>query len=296
MKLAAIPAALLLLATIAPRAARADTPPCAAEADAVKGMKKRDPALGEPKSASAKEHMDAAKRAYGVQQYDNAIDEYTAAGLDDDAPLILYDLGQTYRNAKDYEKAIRQYQLFIERGKPGTEVTALVECWISTMKDELDHAASTAPPTGPATDPTTHAISAPPIPPADGGDERPTSTHPSRWTTTRKVALGAAIAGAGGLVAGTVFEVQTSNLRNQADALCPSSPCANADQANALSDRANDRQTLATVSLGGGAVLLGGAIVLWFIGAPSPISDSGHSALVPRVGPSFSGLAYVGTV
>src|SRR5688500_15630064 len=75
------------------------------------------------------------------------------AGLADDAPLILYNLGRTYREAKDYEKAIRQYKLFLERGKPGEEVRALVECHIRTMTAEMEHAASTAPPSGPLAEP-----------------------------------------------------------------------------------------------------------------------------------------------
>lgn len=292
----------LLVAIGAPRA-HADDPPCSAEADAVKQMKKRDPSLKEPQSESAKAHMEAAKRAYGVQQYDKAIDEYTAAGLDDDAPLILYDLGQTYRNAKDYDKAIRQYQLFIERGKPGPEVRSLVECWVSTMRAELDHAASTAPPTGPAADALNHADDhsvGPPVgasgPQTQGPTERVDhGARPSRWTGTRKVAAGIAIVGIGGLVAGTVFGIQTSDLRNQADSLCPTNPCAKADEANALTDRANTRQTLSTVSLGGGAALAAGAVVLWFIGAPSPVSGNGDSALVPQIGPTFAGVAYART-
>lgn len=139
----------------APRRAFAeDTPPCATEATAVKNMKQRDPSLAYPKDARAREHLEAGRRAFGVQAYDRAAEEYTSAGLNDDAPLILYNLGQTYRAAKAYEKAIRQYDLFLDRGKPGPEVRALVLCHIATMKAELEHAASTAPPTGPAADQT----------------------------------------------------------------------------------------------------------------------------------------------
>ncbi len=129
-----------------------DKPPCSDEAAAVKNMKQRDLALAYPKDARAREHLEAGRRAFGVQLYDKAAEEYTSAGLDDEAPLILYNLGQTYRAAKAYEKAIRQYDLFLERGKPGPEVRALVLCHIATMKAELEHAASTAPPTGPAAD------------------------------------------------------------------------------------------------------------------------------------------------
>jgi tetratricopeptide (TPR) repeat protein len=96
-----------------------ERPPCSDEADVVRKMQTRDPSLAYPKNPKAKEHLEAAKRAFGVQQYDKAVSEYMAAGLADDAPLILYNLGQTYREAKDYMKAIRQYELFLERGQPG---------------------------------------------------------------------------------------------------------------------------------------------------------------------------------
>jgi tetratricopeptide (TPR) repeat protein len=94
--------------------------------------------------------IDAGNRACRVQQYDKAIEEYTAAGLVSSEPLVLYNLGQTLRAAKQYEKAVRQYELFLSRGAPGSALRALVECHVATMKHELEAAASTAPPTGPA--------------------------------------------------------------------------------------------------------------------------------------------------
>src|SRR5262245_60192156 len=105
--------AVFLLAVASGTARAEDKPPCATEAAAVTSMPKRDPSLVYPKSARAMEHVEAGRRAFGVQQYDRAIDEYTSAGLEDETPLILYNLGQTYRAMKAYEKAIRQYQLFL---------------------------------------------------------------------------------------------------------------------------------------------------------------------------------------
>jgi len=294
---------LLSLAVLAtPRLAHADEAvPCSKEAKAVKKMKKRDPSLADPKSATAKEHLEAAKRAYGVQQYDKAIEEYTAAGLDDDAPLILYDLGQTYRAAKEYEKAIRQYELFLDRGKPGEKVTALIECHIATMKAELEHAAATAPPSGPASDPSGSApdehsgaagVGAA-VPPDE--DEPIERARPSMWTGARKVAVGLAVIGVGGLATGIVFGAQAQGLREDAARLCPSSPCANADEANALADRADTRSMLANVSYGLSAAVIAGAVVLWFVGAPSADdAEAAETALVPQVGAGFAGIAYGG--
>lgn len=293
---------LLFVALVAPRAHADQRPPCSDEADVVKNMKARDPSLAYPQNPSAKEHLEAGKRAFGVQQYDKAVAEYMAAGLVDDAPLILYNLGQTYRGAKDYEKAIRQYELFLERGKPGPEVRALVKCHITTMKAELEHAASTAPPTGPASDPMpAHSNASTPIstgtqePAAEPSEDDHTTHEPSRWTSKRKIAIGLALGGVAGLGAGTVFAIQNQGYKDDAARLCPSNPCTNAEEANALSDRADTRATLANVSFGIGAGLVAGAVVLWFVGAPSSMHDrSDDAAFIPQLAPGFTGVAYGG--
>src|SRR5687768_14043770 len=144
--------ALALLCVIVARPATADDArPCAAEAAAA-AASGEDPALAYPTEPAAVERLEAGNRAFRVQQYDKAIEEYTAAGLATSAPLVLYNLGQGLRSAKQYDKAIRQYELFLSRGNPGSAMRALVECHIATMRSELDAAASTAPPSGPAPD------------------------------------------------------------------------------------------------------------------------------------------------
>lgn len=299
MTRASILVASLALA-FAPRDAAADDPPpCADEAEAVKKMKTRDPALRYPKKTEAVKHLEAGKRAFGVQQYDTAIDEYTAAGLADEAPLILYNLGQTYRAAKDYDKAIRQYTLFLDRGKPGKEVRALVECHVRVMTAEMEHAASTAPPTGPAPDQTGDPeVDQPPLPtsPAEplAEDDHEESEAPrSRWTTSRRVALATGAAGLVTVAAGVVFGLQSQGYKDDAARLCPSTPCGDADQANALGDKADSRALFANVSYGAGAALIVGAAVLWYVGAPSS-SQTDHAVVVPQINPTFAGLAVSG--
>lgn len=286
-----------------PRIAFAEErPPCSEEADAVKNMKTRDASLAYPKNPSAKDHLEAGRRAFGVQQFDKAIEEYTAAGLADDAPLILYNLGQTYRSAKEYGKAIRQYELFLERGKPGAEVRKLVTCHIETMKRELDHAASTAPPTGPASEPSAAQITPAPSTSSNRedtttistGDEESQRIESSRWTNKRKVAVGLAVGGIAAVGVGTVFALQNRKYKDDADRLCPSTPCANANEANALSDRAGTKATFANISFGLGAGLAATAVVLWFVGAPTA-TGSNESAFIPQVSPTFSGIAYGGS-
>ncbi|MCA9675229.1 MAG: tetratricopeptide repeat protein [Myxococcales bacterium] len=273
-----------------PSSAFAEGPPCAAEAQVVKDMSPRDPALDYPKSDAARENLEQGKRAFGVGEYDQAIEAYTAAGLVDGAPLILYNLGQVYRAAKDYEKAIRQYQLFLERGKPGVEVRALVECHIATMRSELDHAASTAPPSGPAPDGGDGEVQEHgPVAAPTNAARSPSST----WTTGRKVAIGVGIAGAAVLGTGIVFGVQSQGYKDDAAQLCMSSPCARAEEANALSDKASDRATLANLSYGVGAAFVVGSVVTWYLsGASESEPADGLARITPHLSSTFVGLSY----
>jgi len=270
-----------------------DAPPCASEAEAVKNMKKRDRSLEYPTDKGAKEKLELGKRAFGVGEYDKAILSYTEAGLLSDAPLILYNLGQTYRALKDYEKATRQYQLFLERGQPGAEVKALVACHIATMAAELEHAASTAPPQGPPPDHDEVVDGQEATEPAV--DEARADQPLSPWTTKRKAAVGVGAAGVLVVAAGIVFGMQAGDFKDEAARICPSDPCARADEANRFSDKASTRATLANVSYGVGAAAIVGAAVLWFVGAPERSEEpADQTAIVPQLSSGFTGLALSG--
>jgi tetratricopeptide (TPR) repeat protein len=122
---------------------------CGAEARA---FDRTDPALAPPADKRAAQHVREGNRRHRVLKYAEAIEQYIAGALLDSAPSIHYNLGQSYRLSGQYENAIRQYRLFLDRGQPRPGVRALVECHIASMTAELQRAAATAPPTGPAPD------------------------------------------------------------------------------------------------------------------------------------------------
>lgn len=283
--------AALLTLLIANDPALADQPPpCSQEAAAVQAMKVRDHSLRSPTEPEAAKHIAAAKRAYGVGEYDRAIDEYVAAGLQTDSTIVLYNLAQTYRAAKEYEKAIRQYRLFLDRGQPGPEVTALVTCFIASMEAEMAHAASTAPPSGPGPDDNDdEEQTAAPIGPSPVTETRAES--PSMWTPVRGTAVGVGALALVAVGAGVVLGINAEDLKDEAASICPSNPCANAAEANALSARADTRATAANVSFAAGGVLAVGAAVLWFVGAPDREGSASDSRTViqPRVSPGYAG-------
>lgn len=162
------------------------------------------------------------------------------------------------------------------------------EEWQSTavVKDENDHVSVDVPKfkeiaklIAPA--PVVHVAA------ADDG-ERPLAP-PSLFTLRRKIALGAAGAGAVGFIVGIVVGVSANHDRDSAYALCPDPqmPCANADRAQALLVSGHGLAIEADVALGVGAAAVVAAGVLWFTGAPE------HPHRIAVV-PSASGMTLVG--
>jgi tetratricopeptide (TPR) repeat protein len=144
--------ATVALAAIAMAAAprRASAEGCEAETSAVQALGRPDPSLAPPTHEDAKRHLSEGNKRHRVQDYDQAVEAYKSGALIDGAPVFLYNLGQAYRLGGQYEKSIRQYKLFLDRGAPGPELRALIECHIGAMTRELDQAASKEQPTGPA--------------------------------------------------------------------------------------------------------------------------------------------------
>ncbi|MFN0249271.1 MAG: hypothetical protein ACKV2T_20470 [Kofleriaceae bacterium] len=105
----------------------------------------------------------------------------------------------------------------------------------------------------------------------------------SMFTGKRKIALGVAAGGVLALGAGIVFGMQASGFEDDAFALCPDpDSCADADQANDLMEKGRGRALLANVSYGVAVGAAAGAVVLWFLGAPTATTSS--IAITPRTG------------
>ena len=115
------------------------------------------------------------------------------------------------------------------------------------------------------------------------------------FTTRRKIALGVAGAGVIGVVTGVVFGVSAKHDQDDAYKLCPTAatPCAQADQANALLKSGRSRALEANVAFGIGAAVAIGAGVLWFTGAPDR-ENPRRVSVVPSVAPGEAGVALIG--
>ncbi len=75
------------------------------------------PKLEERKTA--KEHYEKGTRHYNLGEFVEAADEYKLAYKAVPDTVILYNIGQLYRLAKDYDKALLFYQSFLANTKEG---------------------------------------------------------------------------------------------------------------------------------------------------------------------------------
>jgi hypothetical protein len=133
-------------------------------------------------------------------------------------------------------------------------------------------------------------VGKPPPPGSAGGDDDDDLVDDpgSSLTGRRKLALGVAGLGALAAGAGIAAGLPIRGLEDEARALCPGNPCADADAANALGDRARRRALLANVSFGVAAAAVVGAAVLWLTGGPDDAGE--RTALSPVFAPGFAGL------
>lgn len=135
-----------------------------------------------------------------------------------------------------------------------------------------------------------HPRPAPPARSADDADDAEPAhrepARPSRWTTSREIALVVAAAGAAGVGIGIGYGLHGRQLEQQSDAQCPTATC---NDARGLSLNADARHAgrIANIGFAAGGGLLAGAIALWWLGGPS---------VAPVVGRDQVGIALAGAL
>ena len=113
---------------------------------------------------------------------------------------------------------------------------------------------------------------------------------PSRWSTRRKIAIGAGGAALVAMAGGVVLGLQAKQLDHDTLARCPSTsePCMFGQEANELNRRARTRALEANIGFGIAGAAAIAAAVLWLTGAPEA-----RIAVTPRLGP-VAGLDLAG--
>jgi hypothetical protein len=100
-----------------------------------------------------------------------------------------------------------------------------------------------------------------------------------RSSLVRPIGIGVGVLGVAALGVGTYFGIHAIQQWNTSSSECPAASCTNADGVS----RASDAKTAATVSdvtlgVGAAAVVLG--VVLYLVGAPTPIEAQGTNAAI----------------
>lgn len=132
------------------------------------------------------------------------------------------------------------------------------------------------------------AVAAAPVAPESESGSVSVSIAESPFTGRRKLALGLAGAGLVAVAGGVVLGLSAQGLEDDAFELCPDPEvtCAESSRAKELTGRASDRALYANVAYGAGAVVLAGAAVLWFTGAPS---RAHRVSVTPQLGAGVAG-------
>ena len=240
---------------------------------------------------AAKEHYEAGKRAYNLGEFDTAIDEWTAGYKIGGDPIFLYNLGQAYRQKKDYKQAIIEYKAYL-REDPNSKVRATVEQNIADMEKEIGKQPEpvTRPATLPATQPATHPATLPatqpatqPVTPASGGGG------------TLKIA-GIATGGVGvvALVGGVVFGLAAKGYESDVNTAVKNHEVWTPDLQN-KADKGSTDNTLAIVGYTVGAVAIIAGGTLFYLGmrqgkAAAEKEEEDSMLVVPVIGPTTAGV------
>jgi hypothetical protein len=154
----------------------------------------------------------------------------------------------------------------------------------------LEPVAEAAPMTPPPAPPPRVVVTPPP---AERADQVAVVTQPKTvvvektWSTTRGVAVGLAVVGAGALAGGIYYGNRANNLQAQSNAICPETICGD-DEGLRLNREANDSARNANIFLIGGGAAIAAATVMWFVGAPEAETIVSPSIGADHVGASLS--------
>jgi len=240
--------------------------------------------IAKPTSPAARGHLTAGVRLYRMGDFEEAIKEYKAGALIEDAPIFYYNLGQAYRKVGNYDKAIWNYQRFLDRAKPlPANVKEATERFIREMTAEKEQAARNTPPTEPSPSPAPSTESSPPPPSPPPPETIVLQAEP--WYADK---LGWGLAGTGLAVTGVAvwLGIDAKGLDDDANA--------EAGQAKRgyLRDRADSRRLAGTiVGVAGGALLVAGIVKL-------ALTENDHEKRIEStsidVGLSPNGIAVMG--
>ena len=169
-------------------------------------------ATNDPEVEAARQHFKKGNRLFDLQRYTEAAKEYEAAYEAKDDPALLFNIGQAYRLAADYPKAIGAYKSFLRRN-PAAKNRAELETRIADLqrlvaeqkRTEEATPADTAPPTD------LHATTEPTAP----APQRVSYTDWNAGKKRRRAGIGLMAGGGALIIGGAVVTSLAYSLQSQ---------------------------------------------------------------------------------
>lgn len=237
--------------------------------------------------AEMKLHYEKATRAYDVQKYTEAVDEYQKAYEIGGDPAMLYNVAQSYRLADQLSEALRFYRRYLQRS-PNARNREDVERKIADLEKTVEDrrkaaAAATAPP--PVAPP-------PPVTPPVTPPETPVVEEGGGGARIAGIVI-ASIGGAALVGAAITGKLAQSKGEELSDA---SGKGKTFDPSLESSGKLLDKVAIASV-IGGGALAITGVILILVSGSGGGGGGEQHASALPMVTPVLgSGLVGAGAV
>jgi tetratricopeptide (TPR) repeat protein len=244
-------------------------------------------------------HYQRATRAYDLQKYQEAIDEYQKAYEISGDPPMLYNIAQAYRLADQPAEALRYYRRFLQR-MPNARNRDDVERKIADQEkiaEDRKKAEPAAPPPSTSTKPPPIVEVKPPPPTAPVVPQLPPPTaSPAPETSHAGVVVGWCLVGAGLIVDG-VAAYEGYRAKQKGDQLTRDSMANPPITFDPAVETAGKDANVAAIALaiGGTAVAVAGVIVLITSGGSSseqpekPVTPVARLSLTPWVSPGLLG-------
>jgi tetratricopeptide (TPR) repeat protein len=171
-----------------------------------------EPPSDADRAARAKAFFDLGRTHFSLGDFESAAKEFEQAYQYDPAPLLLYNVGQSWRRAQQAEKAIVYYRKYLEAA-PNAAERAEVERHIAELQESIENhpTAPVEPTAAPSPATATPSIAAPTEPAASPSQitlvAKPSAPPPKRHKRTAWIVtacIGAAVL-VGGAIAAAIL-------------------------------------------------------------------------------------------
>jgi tetratricopeptide (TPR) repeat protein len=213
-------------------------------------------------------HYQRATRAYDLQKYQEAIDEYQKAYEISGDPPMLYNIAQAYRLADQPSEAARYYRRFLQRmpnarNREDVERKIADQERLAEQRKKVEPVVPPPPPTTSTKPPPIVEVKPPPPPPVVPPSPPQLPSSPPPETSHARSVVGWSLVGAGLIVDG-VAAYEGYRARQKGDQLTRDSMMTPAKTFDPAVETAGKNANIAAIALGigGTAVAIAGAIVL----------------------------------